>query len=48
MIDFAAFAGHWMQTNCNALNNWCGGADVNHINDVDIEDLAAFASYWLK
>ncbi len=48
MIDFLLFARKWMDGNCSQINNWCEGADLNHINDVDIEDLAAFTSYWLK
>ena len=48
MVDFAAFSVQWMETSCSELNNWCNGADFDHINNVDIEDLAAFAFYWLK
>jgi Glycosyl hydrolase family 57 len=47
LMDFAVFATHWMEINCNAVNNWCGGADLNHINNVDIEDIAKLASFWL-
>jgi len=47
MIDFATFSIHWMDNNCSEVNNWCGGADLNHINDVDFEDLAELAEHWL-
>ena len=46
--DFTVFASYWLNANCEEYNNWCGGADLNHINDVDIEDLAEFVSYWLN
>ena len=48
IMDFALLATHWQETDCTAANNWCGGADLNSINDVNIEDIAAFASNWLK
>jgi len=44
---FARFAGHWLETDCNDLNNWCGGADLDHINDVDFADLDLFVDEWL-
>ena len=47
MADFAGFAAHWMEIDCGVSNNWCGGADLNHIDDVDMTDLAEFVSYWL-
>jgi len=48
MIDLAVFSTHWLDKNCNEVNNWCSGADLNHINDVGIEDLARLAFHWLK
>ena len=48
MLDFAIFALHWMENNCDEGNNWCGGADLNHIDDVDGYDLAVFCEYWLN
>ena len=47
MKDFSTFCLHWMESNCSDVNNWCDGADLNHINDVDIEDLAELAERWL-
>jgi len=44
---FALFAEHWLQTDCNDLNNWCGGADLDHMNDVDSNDLKLFVDEWL-
>ncbi len=44
---FARFAEHWLDAPCNAGNNWCGGADLDHINDVDSNDLRLFVDEWL-
>jgi hypothetical protein len=35
--DFAIFAQYWLETDCNAANNWCGGADLDHLNDRDYD-----------
>ncbi len=43
MIDFAAFAGHWLETNCGQ----CGGADLTGEGDVDMDDLEEFTANWL-
>ncbi len=45
--DLTAFSAHWLESDCGIDNNWCGGADLNHINNVDMEDVAIFAKYWL-
>ena len=45
---FAAFAAYWLDGPCNQENNWCQGADLNQINDVDIVDLSILASEWLN
>ena len=45
--DFAAFAEHWRDTGCAQINDWCGGADFNHLNDVNIDDLNAMTNNWL-
>ena len=47
LADFAAFAGHWLETGCDIPNDWCGWADLDHQDDVNIDDLAEFADYWL-
>ena len=47
MVDFGEFAAQWVEIGCGESNNWCGGADMDHINDVWTEDLTEFASYWL-
>ena len=45
---FATFASYWLDGPCNESNNWCGGADLNQLNDVDIVDLGILASEWLN
>jgi len=44
LVDFAAFAAFWLQTNCR----YCGGADLDGDGDVDITDLNYFAEHWLS
>ena len=45
--DFSNFAAHWLDGPCNETNNWCEGADLNQLNDVDIVDLMILANEWL-
>jgi len=45
--DFAEFALHWGQTDCNELNDWCGGADFNRLDDVNLDDLKGLTDNWL-
>ncbi|MEN8127570.1 MAG: hypothetical protein ABFR90_07160 [Planctomycetota bacterium] len=45
---FATFASHWLDGPCDEANNWCGGADLNQLDDVDIADLTILASEWLN
>ncbi len=45
--DFAEFAKNWLDTPCNAGNNWCGGADLDFSGDVTITDLNEVAYFWL-
>ena len=35
--DLAIFARYWLETECNAANNWCGGADLDHLYDADYD-----------
>jgi len=44
---FARFAEHWLETGCDAGNNFCGGADLNHLGDVDLIDFGLFVDEWL-
>lgn len=45
--DFANFAIHWLEVPCSESNDWCGGADLNHVDDVDFVDLDIFVESWL-
>ena len=44
---FARFAEHWLETGCDAGNNWCGGADLDYLGDVDLIDFGLFVEEWL-
>jgi len=46
--DFAQFAAYWLEGPCNADNNYCGGADLNHLDDVNLEDLTILTGQWLN
>ncbi len=44
---FAEFALYWLDTSCDQ-NNWCEGADLDYLGDVDLEDVKVLAYYWLN
>lgn len=46
--DFARFAEHWLDTGCEPGNNFCGGADLDQLGDVDGIDLYLFVDEWLN
>jgi hypothetical protein len=46
-IHYARFAQHWLETGCGPPD-WCGGADLDHIHDVDEADLSFFGDEWLQ
>lgn len=48
MSDLAVFITHWMGVDCGIENNWCDGADINHLDDVNIEDFAELSLYWFR
>jgi len=45
--DFAVMAGWWLE-DCNAVNSWCGGADLDESGLVDGSELAVLADEWLE
>ena len=45
--DLANFVDQWLETGCNAGNDWCEGADLGGVNTVDFVDYSILASYWL-
>ena len=46
--DFATFAAWWLETSCDAGNDYCGGADLVGEDGVNIDDLKLLASEWLN
>lgn len=36
-LDLAIFVGYWLETDCNSSNNFCSGADLDHLYDVDYD-----------
>jgi hypothetical protein len=46
--QFAMFAEQWYETDCNGVNNWCYGADLNYNGDVNYVDLDMFTDEWLN
>lgn len=47
ITELMVFVSNWLDVGCNISNNWCAGADLNHVDDVDLADFAELASYWL-
>lgn len=47
-IDFAWFAQHWLEDNCNPNNYFCDDMDLDRSGSVDFPDLAIFAENWLE
>jgi len=50
IVDFeryARFAEHWLDEPCNEGNNFCDGADLNHLDGVNGVDLKMFVEEWL-
>jgi hypothetical protein len=45
---FARFAQWWFESDCDQANNWCGGADLNQLGDVNEVDLGLFVGEWLE
>ena len=44
---FARFADHWLESGCDASDDWCGGADLDFLGDVNSIDLGLFVDEWL-
>jgi hypothetical protein len=45
--DYAIFASHWLETNCNTSNG-CDGTDLDINDSVNANDLMLFCQYWLE
>lgn len=44
---FAQFAEQWLAWPCDGGNDFCKGADLDMLGDVDLEDVRIFADWWL-
>lgn len=44
--DYVVFASHWLDSPCSAANNWCDGADLDQLGDVNIDDLIILVENW--
>ncbi len=44
--DLAIFLLHWLDDDCSANNNWCGGADLTFDSYVNFNDFAALNECW--
>ena len=45
-VDLGLLCSQWLNTDCDADNDFCGGADFEGDGDVDIDDFARFAENW--
>jgi hypothetical protein len=46
-VDYALFADHWREGDCNDPN-WCGGADLDKSSYVDLSDLSLLTENWVR
>ncbi len=44
---FARFAMYWLDSPCDAGNDWCRGADLDGSTDVGFSDVDELAYWWL-
>jgi len=45
--DLDIFSGHWLDTTCSIADAYCHCADVDDDGDVQFDDFATFASWWV-
>ncbi|MHB0946463.1 MAG: peptidylprolyl isomerase [Sedimentisphaerales bacterium] len=45
--DFGLLASHWLDSDCNSANNFCGGGDFDYSGSVTAGDLSPFLEHWL-
>lgn len=46
-LIYERFAQQWLQSPCSAANDFCAGADLDELGDVDTLDLKLFVEQWL-
>lgn len=47
IADFYHIAGHWLDSDCTADNNWCIRSDLDLSGSVNLSDIARFSSHWI-
>lgn len=45
--DLSLLSQEWLSSDCNSVNDWCYGSDINRSNSVSFSDFADLASDWL-
>lgn len=48
LLDFSVVSANWLLADCNDLNDWCNGADINHSGSVGLDDLVILSEFWLN
>jgi hypothetical protein len=48
LADLAWIAAHWLETGCDAGNNFCSRADIGREGGVGLEDLLILGGNWLE
>ena len=48
MLDYSFWAKRWLLSGCQGVNNWCEGADLDQLGNVDLVDLYMFTACWLE
>ena len=48
LADFVGFSEHWLDTDCDLGNSFCGGANIDLIDDVSLDDLLILIGNWLE
>jgi len=48
LVDFAWLAAYWLETGCNASNDYCSEADIDRMGEVGLGDLEIMAGNWLE
>ena len=45
LIDLSQFVSHWLEAGCT-FPDWCGGADLDHLGNVNLMDYAILSQHW--
>jgi len=48
MTELEQWSSHWLDTGCSPSNDFCSHTDLDHINDVNLNDFALFTQLWLR